>query len=74
MTLKVPEYSPLMDYWRNELMRQLFTESWLYTHNNYKVPDTRPRWKRALSRIRLWFYWRTIGRFKAWLHRDCGEY
>jgi hypothetical protein len=33
------------------------------------VADLRPWWKRAWQVA----YWATVGRFKSWLHRDCGE-
>lgn len=36
--------------------------------------DKRPWWKKFLSRARNEVYWATLGRFRSWLHRDCGEY
>ena len=58
-------------YYRDILYRTLTEESWFFTLDNYlKIPDTRPRWKRIYDKL----HWLTIGRFRAWLHRDCGEW
>jgi hypothetical protein len=39
--------------------------------------DTRPWWKkyplRAYRATYWWIYHHTLGRFRAWLHRDCGD-
>ena len=37
---------------------------------SYRVPDTRSRWKKFYDRMR----YRTIWRFREWLHRDCGDF
>ncbi len=61
---------PLTKYWvdrlKGQLYKNLFVEALLY----YRVPDTRSRWKKFKDRLR----YRTIGRFREWLHRDCGDY
>lgn len=66
--------SVLENYYKEELMRQLTEDSWYKTFLSYQVEDTRPRWKRTLSKCRSHIYWATLGRYRSWLHRDCGEY
>lgn len=69
-----PETDYLIDYYRGRLYRDLMTPLWIQTFADYAVHDTRPRWRRNLSAIKSWLYWRTAGRFRAWLHRNCGDY
>lgn len=64
--IKTPPSGPLVEMYRQELMEILTTD----LHPFFRVPNTRSRWRK----MRDWFYWRTVGRFKAWLHRDCGDY
>ena len=53
-----------------KLNREVIQREWEKSIGFYKIPDTRSNWKK----IRDWIHWRTIGRFKNWLHRDCGDY
>ena len=63
-------------YLHDEFLHQL--EEFVSDSNDildaYSVPDTRPRWRRILDRMKFVIYWWTVGKFKAWLHRDCGEW
>ena len=68
--LKIPEYNSIVEHYQREAMRHLTTDLWLETFCNYKVEDTRPWWRKIYDRA----HWKTIGRFRAWLHRDCGDY
>ena len=56
-------------YWQKKVFKELMAE-WQLLRDNYLCPDTRSRWRKAYD----WCHWRTIGRFKMWLHRDCGDW
>lgn len=57
----------LTDFWREEMRRQMIEPLWFYRVNP-KPPM--PWWHEVMNRAR----WNTIGRFRAWLHRDCDRY
>ena len=54
-----------MMYYQERLMKML-TEPLILGSRS----DTRSRFRKVMDRIR----YRTIGRFREWLHRDCGDY
>lgn len=73
--MPLPETNSVIEsYCKGSLRRMLTEELWIASYSDYAVPDARPWWKKRLSKIRLWFYWKTLGRFRNWLHRDCGDY
>lgn len=59
----------ISEWWREHTLEKLIKESkWLRVFDQYHVPQP---WYRRLYN---WLHWHTIGRFRAWLHRDCGDY
>lgn len=58
----------LTKYWEAEMLRMLAVSE-VYRCMP-PVRDMRPWWKKAWQLA----YWGTVARYKAWLHRDCGEY
>ena len=66
--MHLPETDPLMRYYRKQIIDTLTQESVFI--RLFPIPDTRTRWQKLKDRM----YWRTIRRFKEWLHRDCGDY
>ena len=73
--LKNPPQNIVNDYWAEKFKQAIFSEShWIKVWKQYRVPDTRPKWRQFLSRMKNRIHWYTIGKFRAWLHRDCGDY
>jgi len=55
------------EYYRRKLMENLMSPlEWIPPRS----PDTRSRFRKLIDRVR----YRTVGRFRDWLHRDCGDY
>jgi hypothetical protein len=69
--VKAPVPNILHKYWQAKIIEHLTA-----TADFYKVeaPDTRPWWRKKLSMLYRRLHWLTIGRFRAWLHRDCGDW
>ena len=57
----------LSQMYERDLMRMLTEDLWLSNYSNYKFTDKRSRLKKLTDLM----YWKTVGRFKSWLHRDC---
>ena len=55
------------DHYAQKTMMAAMTPLWLETLGIYQVPDTRSRVQKLYHRL----HYRTVGRFRAWLHRDC---
>ncbi len=65
-----PESHDIAEFYRELLVRRLTQPLRLEIVADYRVPDTRSRFQKAVD----WAKWKTVGRFRAWLHRDCGEW
>ena len=54
-------------YWDKKLMDILYPELKFFDIRVPVVPIS--CWKKMIN----WIKWRTVWKFQAWLHRDCGD-
>jgi hypothetical protein len=66
--MNLPDRSLMDEYWRTKFIEAITSESDFFKCT--AVPDTRNWWRKR------WDYLHavTVGRFRAWLHRDCGDW
>lgn len=72
LTAPNPDARWVADYYRDQMMRMLNGPTFLSSRVAYQQDDVLPSWRRRLARVRRWTYIKTLGRFREWLHRDCG--
>jgi hypothetical protein len=68
--MRIPSHDLITKHYQEEMIKALTSPLWI---TKYMPPDTRPAWHKFLSRTRNRIYWMTLGRFREWLHRDCGD-